>query len=260
MSIARAFAKRVPPLRAAAAAVRRRRLRRYDLPAAPLDYEPHRLVVRVSSAEVARARLHPVAKEPWTVEWLQRSVRADDVVWDVGANVGAYSLIAATLGARAVVAFEPGYATYATLCENVFLNGLERVVAPLPVALGDETKLGSFGYRDLRAGAASHTVGSGEQALAALSLRADEAVDRLGVPAPTLVKLDVDGAEAAVLAGGESVFAAGRLRGVIVEVERAREAQLAAALGAAGLELVHRVDERDGVPLAHVFYGIYERR
>lgn len=256
----RAFAKRLPLLRAAVVALRRTRARRFEQPTAPLDYRRQRLVVRVSSAEVARARLHPVAKEPWTVEWLERSVRPDDVVWDVGANVGAYSLIAATLGARTVVAFEPGYATYATLCDNIFLNGLERIVVPLPVALGSASAVTSFGYRDLRAGAASHTIGGSEQALAALSLPADEVVERLGVAGPTLVKLDVDGAEAEVLAGGPSVFAAPSLRAMIVEVERAREQELTTSLGDAGLQLVERIDHRDGVRLAHVFYGIFERR
>src|ERR671932_123659 len=58
------------------------------------------------------SRLRPVAKEPWTVRWLERSLRDGDVLYDVGANVGAYSLIAAALGAQ-VVAIEPAYANYA---------------------------------------------------------------------------------------------------------------------------------------------------
>jgi hypothetical protein len=54
-------------------------------------------------------------------------LRPGDVFYDVGANVGSYTLLAATAGAR-VHAFEPSPPTAARLRRNVALNALEERV------------------------------------------------------------------------------------------------------------------------------------
>src|SRR3990172_8964826 len=74
--------------------------------------------------------------EPDMVVWLKQKLRTGDVLWDVGANVGAYSLLAAKLVPHAViVAFEPYIPTFSHLWENITLNGLSRQVIPICVAL-----------------------------------------------------------------------------------------------------------------------------
>ena len=78
------------------------------------------------------------------------------------------------------------------------------------------------------------------------------------MPAPTLVKLDVDGAEAAVLAGAQRTLERAELRSLIVEVETANTDAVLQALAA--FELVERFDARDGVALPGVWYGVFERR
>src|SRR5215210_5569231 len=89
---------------------------------AEVDYPGARIRIRADTEEIVHLRLRPAAKEPWTVEWIEQNLRDGDVLWDIGANVGVYSLIAAKVasGAR-VVAVEPGYATFASLCDNVLL-------------------------------------------------------------------------------------------------------------------------------------------
>jgi FkbM family methyltransferase len=223
-----------------------------------LDYAGAEILVGVTSRAELTSRLRPAAKEPWTVAWLERSVRAGDVLWDVGANIGAYSLIAASLGreAAAIVAVEPAFASYAALCENVVLNGCQDAVLPLPVLLGDSTRLVTLGVAE--AGAAEHEVGGG--GLPTLSYRLDDLVSGLGVPAPTLLKIDVDGAEAAVLGGAGGTLARSELRSVLVEIDRAGGDAVAETLGVAGLELAERVDERSGERLENVWYGVFERR
>ncbi len=223
-----------------------------------LDYEGAEILVGVPSRAVFTSRLRPAAKEPWTVAWLDRSVRAGDVLWDVGANIGAYSLIAASLGREAagIVAVEPAFANYAALCENVVLNSCQGAVLPLPVLLGDSTGLVTLGVAE--AGAAEHEVGGG--GLPTLSYRLDDLVSALGVSAPTLLKIDVDGSEPAVLGGAEDALVRPELRSVLVEIDRAGGDAVVETLGAAGLELVERVDERSGERLQNVWYGVFERR
>lgn len=261
------------PRRALRAARRLRTLLREDVPQpyriARLDYEGADLYIGVGTRAELHSRIRPVAKEPWTVRWLEASLRPGDVFWDVGANVGAYSLVAARAGGGRVrvVAVEPAYATYAALCDNVVLNGLADVISPLPLVLGDAPRVGVLSYSAVEAGAAIHTLDGAVERRLDVAFRqpvlvhsVDDLVERFGLPAPTLMKVDVDGAEAAVLAGAARTLAAGTVRSLLVEVERERTGDLLAVVDEARFDLRERVDERNGVPLAHVWYGVFERR
>jgi FkbM family methyltransferase len=227
-----------------------------------LDYTGATIRMKPSTRTIARLRLHPVAKEPWTVSWIERNLRSGDVLYDIGANVGDYALIAAKVapGSR-VVAFEPGAANFATLCENIVLNDVAESVIPLPVVLGEASRMGTLGYSRLEAGSAKHALDDHESSAyvqPVLVSALDDLVAHYGLPAPTLVKLDVDGAEAAVLAGARAILERPELRSVIVEVETANTAAVLEQLKA--FELVERFDTRDGVPLPDVWYGVFERR
>jgi FkbM family methyltransferase len=187
-----------------------------------LDYQ--KAEIRISARAAKRRRA--VAKEPFTVAWLERELRADDVLYDIGANVGAYTLIAAVVGGDSVrvVAFEPGAETFGVLCENIVLNDVAAKVVPLPVVLGPETGLATFGYTDLRAGAAQHDSSASadegrfvyRQPVLQVSL--DDLVRRFPLPKPTLVKIDVDGAEVGVLQGARELLLSRNLRSVLVEM------------------------------------------
>src|SRR5690348_17425764 len=111
-------------------------------PTATLDYDPHPIRLLVSSREIG-LRLVSAEKEPFTVEWLERSLEPGQVFYDIGANVGAYSLIAAktTANRARIFAFEPSPASFLDLCRNVSLNGCAESVVPLPLALWSRTEL-----------------------------------------------------------------------------------------------------------------------
>lgn len=144
-----------------------KRERRGRLEVGRLDYEAAEICLRLES-RASVSRLNACTKEPWTVAWIERSLTAGGVFYDVGANVGAYALVAAsTRRPDRVVALEPAYGSFALLCENVILNGLDETVVPLPVALGSSTRLGTFNYRDLDAGAAMHSLTDDDAARAA---------------------------------------------------------------------------------------------
>jgi FkbM family methyltransferase len=230
-----------------------------------LDYRGASLRVRTTGEEVVHLRLRPVTKEPWTVEWIEQQLRPDDVLYDIGANVGSYSLIAASVakGRARVVAFEPGFANYASLCENIVLNGFGEAITPVPIALAERRRLASFTYRDISPGAATHDMdveATGAYRQPVLAFDLDGLIGEFDLPAPTLVKLDVDGAEALVLAGARATLRRPELRGVLVEVENAVTDDVLRELGEAGFDLVRRIDERYGERLPDLWYGIFERR
>lgn len=257
----RNLARRVPGLSRAYWSTRRRLVIRRGH--APLDYAGAPLRIRATTREIVEKRLHPRAKEPWTVDWLVQSIRPGDVVYDIGANVGAYSLIAATLagGDVSVVAFEPAYANYEALCENVVLNRVADRVIPLPIVLAERTRLASLESAETVAGAThSLTDGAGpayRQPVLAYAL--DDLIGTFGLPAPSLVKLDVDGAEVLVLDGARSTIAAPSLRSVLVEIDKTQSDAVQERLRAAGLTLTSRYDEREGQPLPDIWYGVFER-
>src|SRR6185437_6062098 len=69
--------------------------------------------------------LHGIGKEEITAEYIKPLLNTRSTFVDVGANVGYFTLLASTLGAR-VVAYEPTPSVFRRLKENVALNGFDR--------------------------------------------------------------------------------------------------------------------------------------
>lgn len=192
-----------------------------------LDYDGAPLRLRVTSPVEHDLRLRSCEKEPETVRWLEQALGPESVLYDVGANVGAYSLVAAscTGGKATVYAFEPGPETFASLVQNIGANGFGRCIVPFPLALGGQTGLASFALASSEAGEAGHP-GFGEPVAAsngvpthqALACRLDELVRLFHLRAPTLLKIDVDGGELGVLEGAGELLRSPGLRSILVEV------------------------------------------
>jgi FkbM family methyltransferase len=190
-------------------------------------------------------------QETWTIEWM-RAVPPGSVVYDVGANIGIDSLIAAERRDRAVrvVAIEPFPANFASLVKNIVLNGLEDRVIALPLGLGRATGLARYNWANAQPGGALHSFGdivrprTGERVAPlahhdCLCYRLDDLVRLPDLPFPTHVKIDVDGSELDVLAGAEDVLRDARCRALQVEVvdaddARTRSRQVIGILQAAG--------------------------
>lgn len=187
----------------------------------PMDYEKHPLLLRYTS-RATDLRLSACRKEPFTVAWLEGHLHPGDVFYDVGANVGSYSLIAGTLVGPSgrVLAFEPGFSTYPELCWNVVINHLDKIIMPLPVALADASRLDTFHYRTLEPAAGEHTW-TGEKGVYQQSLLTsglDELIERYTLPPPNAMKIDVDGGEKAVLQGARATLAHRTFQSLIVEI------------------------------------------
>lgn len=154
--------------------------------------------------------------EPTVLSRLPELLHAGDVAWDVGANIGVYSLALARLvGAHGCVyAFEPNPLCLYFLRANLHENALRNTTI-VPLALSDsETPLDfsvNFGNCHLGLGATSVFHGSkvGHH-FSAAAAPGDGLAAGLGLRAPQLLKIDVEGGEAAVLRGLQETIAAHR--------------------------------------------------
>jgi len=192
--------------------------------------------------------------EPDMVDWLKRELRDGDVFWDIGANVGAYSLLAAKLcpGAR-VFAFEPFIANFAHLWENIVLNEVSAQVFPVNAGLLDHTAPEKLAVSDTRAGSSHHQVGEagGKVQQGVLCFRGGDVPKLLGLPVPTLLKLDIDGLEIRAIEGLRDVIANPTLRQAMVEIEKGKTE-----------EPVQKIFEAEGFrrlpnPLTHATGGVF---
>jgi FkbM family methyltransferase len=190
-------------------------------------------------------------KEPATIRWIN-SFEVGEVLWDIGANMGIYSLYAAAVKSAQVLAFEPAAFNYMLLCDNVRLNRLEDRVAAYALAFSDRSELGTLTIADDEPGAAVTSVGDlpvGCLRQAALVYTVDEFFAGFASAFPAHIKIDVDGLEAEILQGSRHTLADPRLKSLLVEVDErdgSRPEHINSLLGIFGFRPV----EIEGSPLA----------
>lgn len=119
----------------------------------PLDYAKEKILIDVSSGIEKSIRTRSCAKEPETVQWIE-TFQKGDVFWDIGANIGAYSLVAAKYhhGQVPVVAIEPSFLNFSQLCKNIALNQCDDSITPFNIALSKKTQIGKFNYQNFDMG------------------------------------------------------------------------------------------------------------
>ena len=163
--------------------------------------------------------------EPDMIDWLKTALKPDDVLWDIGANVGAYSILAAKLcaGAR-IVSFEPFIPNFAHLWENIVLNEVTARVFPVCAGLTDKTAPTALAVSDPRAGSSHHQVGQtdGKLQQSVIAVRGDDLRAMLGLASPTLLKLDIDGLEVAAVEGLHETLRLPGLRELMIEIEHGK--------------------------------------
>ena len=185
-------------------------------------------------------------EEPATVAWLDR-LGADDVYWDIGANVGLYAIYAAKFRGCRTVAFEPESQNYALLVDNIVMNGVAGNCLPAMIAVADRSEVSRLRVRYVTKGGAFNMFQPAADAEAVpasfqaaqnyeqhqgfdqlvFGCSVDELVRKHGLPAPTFIKLDVDGLEPDIVAGAMETIKSGSVRSILVELNTKSAADMA---------------------------------
>lgn len=139
-----------------------------------------------------------------------KEMRPGIVVYDVGAHIGTYTLVAALqTGARGcVVAYEPNDETRAYLQQHLVWNRVADRVQVRPMCCGATAGLRTFYFHEAE-GMSGLVPVEGFQRRSVMVTTLDEEVAALGLP-PNLIKIDVEGAEFDVLQGAEGILRAHR--------------------------------------------------
>jgi FkbM family methyltransferase len=192
------------------------------------------------------------SKEPETLRWLDE-MPDGTVFWDVGANVGLYSIYAALGRSASVVAIEPSVFNLEILARNIAANKIENSIMIIPLPVSDTEGTNFFNMSNTLWGGALSSFGkefdqNGNHFTPAfkyqtLGFTIDQLVFEFGLPQPTYLKIDVDGIEHLILSGARKVL--DNVESILIELDRSFTIQVNQAsdhLREAGFSLVNSDD------------------
>ena len=147
--------------------------------------------------------------------FLLHVVNDGDLFVDVGANAGAYTILACAVAGAEGYAFEPGPDAYQRLKSNVHVNRLENRVRLFNSAVGEKDGSVCFSV-DLDT---TNRVVIGDPGIPGTMTSTMVMLDTvLKGNSPSLIKIDVEGYELKVLEGAKEIFSSESLFGVIMEL------------------------------------------
>ncbi|MEO8192480.1 MAG: FkbM family methyltransferase [Gemmatimonadales bacterium] len=146
--------------------------------------------------------------------FLGHFLRPGDLFVDIGANIGAYTILAAGWIGADVIAVEPGPEAFERLCENVRLNGVANRVQTRRVAIGEHEGAAMLTQN---LDTMNHLIPAGDSE-SGMSVDVVTLDGLLRDSSPVALKVDVEGFETAVFSRGEAVLAAPQLQAMVVEM------------------------------------------
>lgn len=174
------------------------------------------------------------SKEPITIAWID-TFGEGETLFDIGANVGMYTIYAAVMRNASVYAFEPEALNFAELNKNIYLNDLHGRVLGYCAALSDVDKADRLLLSDFGLGISYHDFEenswTGDKQFAhdwsvskdnrrsqgCIGRRLDSMIAE-GLAIPDHIKIDVDGLEHRVVEGMLETLQQPRLKTVLIEI------------------------------------------
>ena len=201
-----------------------------------------------------------LTKEPETIAWLDK-IKRNSVIYDIGSNVGMYSIYAASIRDCKVFSFEPSFLNLELLFRNVQTNNLQDKITIVPLSLSNKNQIENFYMQegDNIWGGAHNSSGSNKsqdgtemlnfKVSSQLALSLDSLVELFSLPNPSHIKIDVDGLESNVLQGGLKTF--GNSKSILIEIDEKNKDQnsevqgLLSSLGFVRLISIDKIEPRE---------------
>ncbi|MCH8111389.1 MAG: FkbM family methyltransferase [Proteobacteria bacterium] len=228
-------------------------------PAATLKYPGGEVLCYVPTTPVNWRVEGFFEHEPHTLEWIA-GFTAGDVFFDIGANVGLYSIWAAKTRGVKVMAFEPESQNFAVLNWNIVINDLKERVSGYCVAISDRMSVSHLHLSSFSAGQALHGFDEPKttrdvfeldfheftpvHSQGSMAMSIDELVG-LELPAPRYIKVDIDGLEDKVIAGAQDTLERRETASLLIEINQNLESHLSIVSYLEGLG--YSVDDKEAV-------------
>ena len=172
-------------------------------------------------------------KEPETLEWIDSFKNYNKkpiIFWDIGSNIGLYSIYAATqIENIEVISFEPSTSNLRILSRNISINNLENKIKIFQIPLGlKKSNFLEFNERIFSEGESNNSIDkninfegkkmkSGNK-YQIFSTNIDQIIDNEILEVPDYIKIDVDGVEHLILKGGMKFFKNPKILEIQIEV------------------------------------------
>lgn len=192
-------------------------------------------------------------KEPETIDWI-KGFKEDDIFFDVGANVGMYTILGARFS-KQVFAFEPESSNYHILNRNIHLNGLAHKIRAYCLAVSNEERFDTLRLTDIRTGSAHHSFSVSKNQYGneyvpvfeqgSFSTSLDDLIYQKNLPCPNHLKIDVDGLEAQIINGAKRLLTDLRLKSILIELNESLpdDQEILSILNSQGFKVIKK-----GVP------------
>ena len=170
-------------------------------------------------------------KEPETIEWINSFDEKKKIIfWDIGANIGLYSIYAAKKHNEIdVVSFEPSTSNLRILSRNISINNLvEKIkINQLPLGEKQNTNL-TMHESEFIEGWSMNTFGDpidhqgkkfkSKQSYSIFGNNINFYIENKVLDFPNYIKIDVDGLEHKILKGGNKCLESEKLRSISIEL------------------------------------------
>jgi len=211
------------------------------------------------------------SKEPEMLEWIDE-YGGEGAFYDIGANIGIYSLYYAKSKTGSVYSFEPSVFNLRQLAKNISINTMSDRITILSNPLSNITGVATFTNGSIDEGAALSAFGvnygydgkliNADIKYSVLGFSLDDLLKNgLISKAPSLIKIDVDGIEHLILRGAKNTLENNSLKSIFIEVNDDFEKQsmdVKKLLESAGFTLKEK-RQSDMIKGSPKFGGIYNQ-
>ena len=202
-------------------------------------YKKEIAVIKFNNKEIKLTSNNPIlkyrsetffSKEPETLKWIDNFDKSFNSFWDIGANVGLYSLYAATQHInKEIVSFEPSTNNLKILSTNIAINNLQNYIKLVPFGLGKNINFFYIMNESSNVeGSANHSLGDnlnyrGEyftptKQYQVYGTTVDQLIASNALISPQYIKIDVDGFEHHILEGSKSLISSGNVKSFLIEI------------------------------------------
>ena len=173
-------------------------------------------------------------KEPETIQWMNKFGGNKKVFYDIGSNVGLYSIYYSKKFNSSTFSFEPSFKNLEILSRNIQLNSLSKLITIIPNAVSSKNKVSKFYQLNFTQGFSGATFDNKkvEKQMMnflkkefnpieyfTLGINLDYLIKSKIFPKPDLIKIDVDGAELDVILAIKKILNKKRKLSLLIEID-----------------------------------------